>query len=473
MAQFRSPSWNRLPFVVRLMVTATIALLVAGAAMLFFSARQDAEDARSDLAGQLQAERETLPAAVAEVVVIGDFSTLQQILDRYVGRQSMASIRFQDASGVTLESVDAPITPVAPAWFASWMDLADVSGTAAVVVGGHLYGEVALTLTAQGAVNRVWRRLLNHLAILALAIGIDFLGIWLVLRQGLAPLSRLQDGARALAEGDMAKRIAPEGSPEMRRLITAFNDMAEATQRSQDRLVRARDDAEIASKAKSKFLSSMSHELRTPLNSILGFAQVLDFDRRQPLNADQKVSVDHIMRAGQQLLELIEQVLDLARIESGRMTISIEDVVVDSAARECIQLTQPHADDQDITVLNEIDPRMAVRADWKCLRQVLLNLVSNGIKYNRKGGRLTLRSSPSGPGWGRISVIDTGEGIPEDLRDGLFEPFNRLGKEGSDVMGTGIGLTVSRELTEAMGGRIGYASAVGEGSTFWIELPLA
>ncbi len=237
-------------------------------------------------------------------------------------------------------------------------------------------------------------------------------------------------------------------------------------------LIQTRELAENASKAKSRFLSSMSHELRTPMNAILGFSQVIKDDTS--LSESQQSYVDEIINAGNHLLELINGILDLARVEAGRIDISLETVQVNTAIEEALKLVQPLADKRAIHCRLASTEVLYLRADPTRLKQVLLNLISNAIKYNRSGGTVDVearRVHNDGDPRVRISVIDTGPGIaPEDL-PGLITPFNRLKKESSDVEGTGIGLTITRQIVQAMDGTMDFTSEVGVGSTFWIELP--
>jgi len=238
---------------------------------------------------------------------------------------------------------------------------------------------------------------------------------------------------------------------------------------AQQALVAAKDEAERASRAKSDFLSSMSHELRTPMNAILGFSQLLEYD--DTLNEDQLGSVQEILKAGNHLLDLISEVLNLARIESGNIELSIEPACYAEILDECIALIQPLADARGIRI-DAVTPRgVKLRADRMRLKQVLINLMSNAVKYNRPGGSITLRIAPAADDQVRIMVSDNGQGIPAKRMEELFQPFNRLGEENSAIAGTGIGLSISRQLVELMGGSIGAESEAGVGSTFWIELP--
>ncbi len=236
----------------------------------------------------------------------------------------------------------------------------------------------------------------------------------------------------------------------------------------------ARDRANAANRAKSRFLSNMSHELRTPMNVVLGFAQMLEYPifRDQPERVE--AYVKNILESGGQLLELIDQVLDLAKIEAGKMLLAIQPVASDKIVALAVDQTRVLAEPGKIELIDETDPAMlrTVLADEGRLRQALMNLLSNAVKYNRPGGTVILRSSIRGA-YLRITVEDSGRGIPAEMQDQLFEPFNRLGAENSAIQGTGVGLALSKEVLERMGGRIGCKSEAGVGSSFWLDLPLA
>jgi len=235
-------------------------------------------------------------------------------------------------------------------------------------------------------------------------------------------------------------------------------------------LITARDEADRANKAKSEFLSSMSHELRTPMNAILGFGQILDYDAKLP--DVYKHSVKEILNAGYHLLDLINEVLDLAQIESGHIDLTLESVQVCDIVEECQNLLAVMADKHKIRFSHTGLEGATVRADRMRLKQVLLNLLSNAIKYNREGGSVHIEVRPQGANRLRILVTDTGLGISAEHMAELFQPFNRLGKENSNILGTGIGLTITRRIVEMMGGSVEAESNVGVGSTFWINLPL-
>jgi PAS domain S-box-containing protein len=235
-------------------------------------------------------------------------------------------------------------------------------------------------------------------------------------------------------------------------------------------LERARAVADKANLAKSDFLSSMSHELRTPLNAILGFAQLMDSGTPAPTPV-QKRNLEQILKAGWYLLELINEILDLALIESGKAALSTEPVALADILTECRMMMEPQAQQRGITMtFPRLERPLYVKADRTRLKQSLINLLSNAIKYNRPGGTVAVDCGPYPPDSILVSVRDTGAGMAPDLLAQLFQPFNRLGKEASLEEGTGIGLVVTKRLVERMGGTVGVESTVGVGTVFWIEL---
>ncbi len=230
--------------------------------------------------------------------------------------------------------------------------------------------------------------------------------------------------------------------------------------------------ASSANRAKTDFLSSMSHELRTPLNAILGFAQLMESGLPHPSPSQQR-SLDQILKAGWYLLELINEILDLALIESGKVTLSREPVSLAEVMQECRAMIEPQAQKRGLGLtFPQFEIPWFVKADRTRVKQVLINLLFNAIKYNRPGGTVAVECRLAQPDTLRVSVRDTGTGIPPELIAQLFQPFNRLGKETGAEEGTGIGLVVTKRLVELMDGRIGVDSAVGVGSVFWFEMRL-
>ena len=253
--------------------------------------------------------------------------------------------------------------------------------------------------------------------------------------------------------------------------LAVVHDITERKRAEEARL--AREAAEQANLAKSEFLSRMSHELRTPLNSILGFSQLLQMSDITPKQAQ---NLGYILQAGEHLLTLINEVLDIARIESGRSGISLEPVAVREALEECLDLIGPMAAQRKVTIDtgDSLDHQWYVLADRQRLLQVLLNIMSNAVKYNRETGSVLIRCEELKEAEQlRIRITDTGLGIPQDKLAKLFTPFERLGAEQTGVEGTGLGLALSKRLMEAMSGTIGVESKVDSGSTLWVGLPLA
>lgn len=263
----------------------------------------------------------------------------------------------------------------------------------------------------------------------------------------------------------------PIPSPPSKDEIGQMEDkMAEAAVRLEAEHIRAlasRDEAMAATRAKDEFLSRMSHELRTPLTAVIGFGQLLQLS---DLSDDDRESADLVVKAGRHLLSLINEVLDIARIETGHLSLSLEPIAVHDVVEEAIALLGPVASARQVLIEDDTDRSAVVMADRQRAKQVVLNLVSNAIKYNRHGGRVTLRTSCPAPGTVRLAVTDTGLGISADGLERIFAPFERLDAVQTTVEGTGVGLALSKALVEAMGGAVGVTSELRVGSTFWFDL---
>ena len=250
----------------------------------------------------------------------------------------------------------------------------------------------------------------------------------------------------------------------------------------EEEIITAREESESANRAKSQFLSSMSHELRTPMNAIMGFSQLLKINKISKLTESQHQNVDEIMMAGKHLMQLINDVLDLSKIESEHIDLSINEVVLSSIIIESLQLLMPLAEKRGIEIFvekNEKEVKIdelgrehkTAFLDETRFKQIILNLLSNAIKYNNENGKITLSYRDNMNGTFSLSITDTGDGLSDEQQKELFKSFNRLGLEQTEIEGSGIGLVITKKLTELMGGKIGVTSKVGIGSTFWVELP--
>lgn len=274
----------------------------------------------------------------------------------------------------------------------------------------------------------------------------------------------------------MSAALSTEGMPVLR---VVFHDISERkrleaeTQAKSLELERAWQLADKASRAKSEFLSSMTHELRSPLNAILGFAQLLTLGATPPTTT-QKANIDEILRAGWYLLDLVDEVLDLSLMESGKMAVQLEPISVAGVVHDCQATLAPLAQEHGIEVHYHVPPaHWMLYADANRLKQVCINLLTNAIQYNRANGSIHVACTLPTPHTLRFSIADTGEGLAADKLSQLFQPFNRLGRQTQHPNGTGVGLAISKHLIELMGGTIGVQSTPGVGSTFWFELPTA
>ncbi|MBW3607706.1 MAG: CHASE3 domain-containing protein [Actinobacteria bacterium] len=312
--------------------------------------------------------------------------------------------------------------------------------------------------------------------VLSFALVPGFVGLLAV--AAVRPVRRTAAAARALRSGDRSARVPVPRTRELAELADAFNEMAAALQAGEAELLKrneqleaARREADAANLAKSEFLSRMSHELRTPLNAILGFGQLLELSELKP---DQREETRQILKGGRHLLELINEVLDIARVESGDLNVSLEPVCVAELLREALAMISPVAAARAVTLRSD-EPScgdLHVVADRQRLKQVTLNLLANAVKYNRDGGEVHVSCEPAGEQRLRIVFADTGIGIGEHDLDRLFRPFERLHRENAAIEGTGLGLALTKRLVEAMQGTIDVASQVGQGSVFSVELPI-
>lgn len=341
-----------------------------------------------------------------------------------------------------------------------------------LVWGGSRVADVSLVVDMQS-------EYLGQLAHARQIEGLLLFGLFLLMLVGFLmherfvrrPLQQLEHAAVRLGAGDFNARLPKLANDEIGRLTHTFDGMRRELLSVQQGLEEAREEAVKASQAKTDFLSSMSHELRTPMNAILGFSQLLEMDVE---DSESRENIAEILRAGHHLLELIDEVLDLAKIESGKVNLSLEDSLSIDLCRESLSLVRPLAKNKEVELVDQTQAAGTnmIHVDQTRFKQVLVNLLSNAIKYNNKGGKVILSCAAQPSGMLRFKVRDTGKGLNEEQQQRLFTPFDRLGAEASTTHGTGIGLVISKRLIEGMGGALGYSSQEGEGSCFWVDIKL-
>jgi signal transduction histidine kinase len=500
-----------------MLLTTLAALLVALGAMIAY----DLRSFRQEWVASIDAQAELLGRTTAPALAFDDAR---------VARENLALLKFQPkvraaaiyaAHGALFATYVADGAkagfPTLPGSDGVHEEQGDLTVFRRVVDNGQILGTVYLRADYglyEHALNYAGISLLVALVAMLVAWGVS---LWLQ-RIVTRPLLAIGTTAREIVQlNDYSRRVGKRSNDELGVLIDAFNEMMveierrtqalEASNRDKEREVDERRNAqqevmrlneelerrvgvrtaqlersnrnlasataaaEDANRAKSEFLSNMSHELRTPLNAIIGFGQLLASPESSKVTPEQhKAFVGHIVSAGRHLLTLISDILNLAQIEAGKLTLSLESVKLEDVLQECRTMTETLAAPRNIRLLFPSNVDAIAHADRTRLKQVLLNLLSNAVKYNREMGSVVVDCMRPGPDRIRISVQDTGLGMRPEQVGALFQPFNRLGQETGAQEGTGIGLVVTKHLVELMGGEIGVTSAPGTGSLFWIEL---
>ncbi|MFG6488040.1 ATP-binding protein [Roseateles sp. BYS78W] len=476
------------------MLTSLVALLVALGAMVTYDLRAYHEGWVADL----QAQAGLIGRATAPALEFDDTRVASENLALLRLQPRIKAAAIYGPQGEVFASYTAPGADGALPARAEQPGLrradSDLLVVQPILQGGREIGRVYLR-----AEYAIVDRVLTYLGIAAV-VALAALGVALLLstrlqRAVVQPILAISDVARDVMQRQDYSRRAPKAADdEVGVLADSFNGMlAEIERRAQEvrrlnaelearvrertaQLEASNEDlrlatatAEKANRAKSEFLSSMSHELRTPLNAIIGFGQLLAGDTGNTKPERRQEFIEHIVDAGKHLLTLINEILNLARIEAGHVELSLEPVALDEVMAECRQMIEPTAAQRGIALRFDAGSGQVVQADRMRLKQVLLNLVSNAIKYNRPDGSVDVGCHVAAEQV-RIHVRDTGRGLAPRQVEALFQPFNRLGQEGGPEQGTGIGLVVTQRLVQLMGGRIGVNSRLGEGSEFWIEL---
>jgi len=341
---------------------------------------------------------------------------------------------------------------------------------------GDLRGVMSIKLPAGAIDKQAWSAVLHEGSLHLFLFASVYLVIVLTMGKYVkAPLNELGKGMGEIASGRYNQRLKGF-TGELAPIEDAFNKMAGDVATQYHSLNEAKKSAEQANEAKSDFLASMSHELRTPLNAVLGFAQMLQYDPKSSLTQQQSEHVKHIMDGGEHLLDLVNQVLDLAKIEADQFSLNSEEIDLVELSESCLAFIAPLAKQYNVQIFNRLNDNSDawVKSDRGRIKQVLLNILSNAVKYNKDGGSVTVYGEESGKGYYRISIEDTGIGISPEEQETIFQSFHRIGAEAYIAReGVGIGLAVTKLLVERLAGHIGCFSELGKGSVFWVEFPLA
>ncbi len=452
--------WARLSLLARLLAAASLALMVASSLLLLVLARQESSLVQKNLAEELANELEILPAALAEVAVIGDFATLQQTLDQFTRRSNVLRAEYRDPTGARVLSEDRALPLEVPRWFSEAMGFSDLAGQAPVSVGGRVYGELYLTLSIQNQARHAWSHLLYHLGILLLSVMLNFFGIWGVLRNGLLPIKHLEQGASALAQGHLETRLIPAGSPELRHLIAAFNRMAAALQNSRDRLAQS-------SAEQQRFAEITAHHLQEPTRRIARFAQRLsrrlsgrltDEDDCQSLTfiEQQARRLSALMRDVQRYLAL-DHTGTAGRVESRPVLARVIAASLEAAEAEIVI----H------------DPLPRVWFPPKHLHEIFAILLDNALRYRRPDRPLRLDISAQVSGSrATFRFNDNGLGIVPEYRDQVFGLFTRLVPHSEAQPGTGMGLALLRKSVRMAGGQARVEDGLDGGVCLVFDLPI-
>jgi len=498
------------------LLTTLVALVLAIAAISAYFLRADYRA----LAADVRTESELIGHMTAPALTFHDQALARNNLNLLRLRQEVLSATIYDAEGRVFASYAAPNQALRqPATLEAEgvrLDGGELSVITRIVQDREMLGTVHMRIN-----HEMFNRLVGLIGIgglvTLLAMGVAYVLSTRLHKVVTAPILSIADIARGVVQRrDYTRRAQKVSDDEVGMLADSFNDMLAEIQKRTEELERSNHEiarevaerdrakqevmrlntelelrvrertlqleasnnqlslakaaADEANQAKSEFLSSMSHELRTPLNAILGFAQLLDSDAMPASKSKRHEYLAHILKSGKHLLVLINEVLDLAKVESGAMALLPESVNLAEVFRECQEMFEPLAAQRRVRMVFQPPAGVHVAADRTRLKQVLLNLLSNAVKYNRDGGSVTVKAAHAGAGQVRISVQDTGKGLDARQQSLLFQPFNRLGQETGLEEGTGIGLVLTKRLVELMGGQIGLKSTVEVGSVFWFEL---
>jgi signal transduction histidine kinase/DNA-binding response OmpR family regulator len=490
-------------------------MLVSGAALLLACAAFMAYDMvtfRENMVRNLSTQAQMIGSNTVSAMLFNDSQSAENTLSAFQAAHNIVSAGIYTPEGRLFASYSRDrnsVSPDLPSIPLGQTEFHQFKNHEIVLVRSIVFeGKKTGTVYIRSDVEELYRRLRRYAGIAALVLSACLIAAGLIssiFRKAVAdPIVNLAEVAKVVSrDKNYSVRATPVGGHgELAILIDAFNEMLTQIQQSEtalrkahdgleqrvkertaeletakkeveafsDSVLRAKEEIERASKFKDQFLSTMSHELRTPLNAVLGFSDLLTEERYGTLNERQKRYVTHIHTGGKHLLRLINDILDLSKIEAGRLQLAIENVPVGVCIAEAIDTLRPLADKKSQTLVRSPSPELTVRADSTRFKQILMNLIGNAIKFTPEGGKIELSAQGTGE-LVRVGVRDSGPGIPPEEQTRIFEAFYRLGQAGKTPEGTGLGLAITRRLVELHGGQLGIESRPGMGSTFYFTLP--
>lgn len=483
-------NFRNIPIRYKFLVSSSLILILISSFIFFYYPAEHKKNSLNLLKNKIQSMGDLVALGVSTGMRSNDSQAIHESLSWAKNDKNLAYIKVFDTSNEEVVSHNPEGYLLSKERFILRAEIVELDGilhkSVPLLYGNKSYG----TLLLGFSLKELNLNLMNNRKTTILVCTIIFiLGTILSLLFAdmvTIPLQQLKKAANEVAEGEYDTKILIESTDEVGQLGQAMKVMLEKINQSMyeaivinKELEAACDLAQEASSTKSRFLSSVSHELRTPLNAIIGYSELgLEFneeDNKEELFEDQISNLKQILSAGQHLLTLINEILDLAAIESGKSVLSIEPINLENLTGEVLSLTRPQAENYGIKLINKVHSvnNLSVFCDKTRLKQVLLNLISNAIKYNSQGGTVTLSTESINLSTLRINISDTGPGIPLEKQKYLFNPFSRLGAENTNTEGTGIGLTITKKLVELMGGTINFNSELGVGTCFYVDFQIS
>jgi signal transduction histidine kinase/CheY-like chemotaxis protein len=484
------PNFRNLPIRYKFLISSSLILILISSFIFFYYPAEHKKNSLILMKNKIQSMGELVALGVGIGISSDDYQAIEEALNWAKRDKYLAYIKVLDTANEELSNYNPEgykLNEKALILRAEIVELDDIlHKSVPLLYGNKSHGTLLLgfslnDLNADLMSNRK-TTILFCISIFILGTILSLLFADMVTRS----LQQLKNAANEVAEGQYDTKIVIESSDEVGQLGQAMKIMLEKINNSMNEVIvinreleAARDLAQEASSTKSRFLSSVSHELRTPLNAIIGFSELgLEFDEdddRDELFEEQVANLKQILSAGQHLLTLINEILDLAAVESGKTVLSIEPINLKKLIDDVLSLTNPQAEKYGIKLINKVNAEssLSILCDQTRLKQVLLNLISNAIKYNSQGGTVTVSTESINLVTLRINIADTGPGIPLEKQKYLFDPFSRLGSENSNTEGTGIGLTITKKLVELMGGTINFHSESGVGTCFYVDFQIS